>query len=161
MRSDNARIIQSGLLLSSLLLTACDIGDGTSASTTAPAPAPAPAPVITSVGTDFYLTLPDHRCVSEPAFCVSPTVNNKLIVAAATATTGDVTFNGATTLFSVAAGAETVITLDPAVVLTSNETVEAKGIHVTALSPVSVHVVSENTYSADGYLALPTPKQSN
>jgi len=84
-------------------------------------------------------------------------VTNYLIVAAATATTGDVTFNGVATPFSVAAGGETVVTLDPAVVLTANETVEAKGIHVTAQSPVSVHVVSENATSADGYLALPTP----
>jgi hypothetical protein len=50
-----------------------------------------------------------------------------------------------------------VIVLDPGVVLTTNETIEAKGIHITALSPVSVHVVSENMNSADGYLALPTP----
>ncbi len=77
-------------------------------------------------------------------------------MAAATATTGSVIFNGVTTAFSVAAGGETEITLDPGVVLTSNETVEAKGIHVTSLAPVSVHVVSESATSADGYLALPT-----
>jgi hypothetical protein len=50
-----------------------------------------------------------------------------------------------------------VITLDPAVVLTANETISAKAIHVTSLSPISVYVVSENATSADGYLGLPTP----
>jgi hypothetical protein len=108
------------------------------------------------MGTDFSLALPDHLCVSNPSSCNNTPVTNYLIVAAANATTGEATFNGVVTPFSVAAGAEAVITLDPAVVLTTNETVEAKGIHVTALSPVSVHVVSENATSADGYLALPT-----
>lgn len=149
MRSDNVNFIQGGIFIASLFLTAC--GGGASA------PVSAPAPAITSAGTDFYLTLPDHLCVSDPASCNGTPVTNKLIVAAATATTGEVTFNGVITAFSVAAGAETVVTLDPAVVLTTNETVETKGIHVTALSPVSVHVVSENAISADGYLALPTP----
>jgi hypothetical protein len=156
MRPDNARLIQCGMLVASLLLSACDIGEKTSTPSAAPAPAPVPAPVITSVGTDFYLTLPDHLCYSSPASCNNTPVTNKLIVAAVTATTGNVIFNGVTTTFTVAAGAEAVITLDPTVVLTTNETVEAKGIHVTALSPVSVHVVSEHATSADGYLALPT-----
>ncbi len=127
-----------------------------SAPSPAPVPAQALAAVVTSTGVDYYLTLPDHLCVSSPASCNNTPVTNKMIVAAATATSGNVTFNGVTTPFSVTAGGEAVITLDPAVVLTSNETVEAKGIHVTALAPVSVHVVSENPTSADGYLALPT-----
>ena len=152
MRSVNAKFIHITLLLSSSCLNACG-GASAPASTLAAAP----APLITSAGTDFYLTLPDHLCVSDPSQCNYAPVTNKMIVAAATATTGEVTFNGVTTPFSVAAGAETVITLDPGVVLTSNETVEAKGIHVTALSPVSVDVVSESATSADGYLALPTP----
>jgi hypothetical protein len=108
------------------------------------------------MGTDFYLTLPDHLCVSNPAICMNTPVTNKLIVAASAATTGDVTFSGVITPFSVSAGGQVVITLDPAVVLTTNEVIEAKAIHVTALAPVSVHVVSETTTSADGYLALPT-----
>jgi hypothetical protein len=154
-RSDSTRpILQSALLFALVSLTACGGGE-------TPAPATAlissTVPVITSMGTDFYLTLPDHLCVSNPTLCNNTPVTNKMIVAAATATTGNVTFNGVTTPFSVSAGGETEIPLDPEVVLTSNETVETKGIHVTSISPVSVHVVSESATSADGYLALPTP----
>lgn len=151
----DARLVNSALLSATLLLSACGGHESSSKQTSAPASSTAPQ-IITSAGTDFYLTLPDHLCVSEPALCNDTPVSNKLIVAAATSTTGEVTFNGVMTPFSVAAGGETVITLDHAVVLTSNETVEAKAIHVTALSPVSVHVISENSLSADGYLALPT-----
>ena len=160
-RTDNIRLFQRALLCVSLFcasisMTACDIANSNPAQPTSPTSAPSLAAVVTSTGTDFYLTLPDHLCVSDPSQCNYAPVANKMIVAAATTTTGNVIFNGVTTAFSVAAGGETEITLDPAVVLTSNETVEAKGIHVTALSPVSVHLVSESATSADGYLALPT-----
>lgn len=153
MRSSSTKLshLQAVFFLAALILTACG-GGGVVQS-----PAAAPVPAITSVGTDFYLTLPNHLCVSDPASCNNMPVANKLIVAAASATTGEVTFNGVISPFSVAAGGEIVITLDPAVVLTTNEKVEAKGIHVTAVSPVSVHVISENSTSAEGYLALPTP----
>lgn len=148
MRPFNAKLIQSTLLLSSILLTACG-GGGATTTTATPS-------VFSSTGTDFYLTIPDHLCSSNPVKCNNAPVTNRLIVAAATATTGEVTFNGVVTPFSVAAGSQTLLTLDPAAVLISNELVEAKGIHVTSLAPVSVHVISENSTSAEGYLAFPT-----
>ncbi len=110
----------------------------------------------TSTGAEFHLAFPDHRCVSDPAACGGIPVTHKLVVASATATTGRVEFNGATTPFSVPAGGQTAITLDPAVVLTANESVEAKGIRVTSLDPVSVVAVSESQFSAQGSLVLPT-----
>ena len=146
------------MLFASLLLSACGGASvGTSSTSTTTEVVVAPVPAVTSVGTDFYLTLPDHLCVSAPAECNYNPVTNKLLIAASAATSGEVTFNNVITPFAVAAGGQVVLTLDPGVVLTSNEVVETKGIHVTALSPVSVHVVSENATSADGYLALPTP----
>jgi len=145
-------IIRGGLLLNVLALSAC----GGTPTSNQIAPAQTTAPVITSAGTDFYLTLPNHLCASNPAACLTAPATNKLIVAASSATTGEMTFNGVVTPFSVAAGNQTVITLDPSVVLSSNELIEAKGVHVTALSPISVHVVSQSTTSAEGYMALPT-----
>ncbi len=152
MCATKSKIIQSSLFLASIFLSAC--GGVIPASDPASAPVQVTTPIITSIGTDFYLTLPDNLYVSGQIF--TP-VTNKLIVAAANATTGEVIFNGVTTPFSVAANNQTVVTLNPAVVLTSNEVVEPKGIHVTTLAPVSVHVVSQTTVSADGYMALPTP----
>lgn len=152
MDTHSGRLVRVGLLSASLLLAACGSGGTREAVVAA-----ATATVISSAGTDFYLTLPDHLCVSNPASCGDTPVTNKLIVAAAAATTGNVTFNGITTSFSVAADGETAVTLDPAVVLTVNDTVQPKAIHVTSLAPVSVYVVSETATSADGYLGLPTP----
>lgn len=151
MRPFNARIVRSAMLLASLILAACG-GGGTTTSTSGNTV----TTTYSSMGTDFYLTLPDNLCVSSPALCNNVPVTNRLIVASPAAATGQVTFNGVTIPFTVAAGGETILTLDPAVVITSNELVEAKGIHVTATVPVSVHVVSESSTSADGYLGIPT-----
>src|SRR3989338_8034560 len=156
MSQNIVKLIQSALLLTSIFLTACGGGGTTTTTTTSTT-----ASVYSSMGTDFYLTIPDHLCVSNPALCNNVPVANKLIVAAATGTTGEVTFNGVATPFTVAAGSQTMITLDPAAVLTSNEVIEAKDIHLTALAPVSVHVVSESTTSADGFLAYPTAALGN
>lgn len=151
MGNHNLKSFYVVLLAAMGLLTACG-GATTQTDSTAAA-----IPVITSMGTDFYLTLPDHLCSSAPTACTSPSVSNKLIVAGSSATSGEVTFNNVVTPFSIVAGGQTVIALDSAVVLSENETVQAKAIHVTTLAPVSVHVISENVGSADGYLALPTP----
>jgi hypothetical protein len=110
--------------------------------------------VFSSSGTEFFLTLPDHICVSRPTICPdTPTV--RLRIAAKNATSGQVTFAGVTTPFAVARGGEAVVALPTTAVLTSNETVEPKAIHVTALAPVSVIAVVESTGASDGYLALP------
>jgi len=165
MRSDSTKLLQSGLLLTLLFLTACDSDDDKTSCIPAAAPAPVaastPAPVITSMGTDFFVTLPDNICVSEPVKCVNGSiVTNSLIVAAASATSVDVAFNNLVKTYQVATNGQVVISIDAdflaSPVLTTNEVVEAKAIHVTSLVPVSVHVVSESNFSADGYLALPT-----
>ena len=93
-------IIRGGLLLNVLALSAC----GGTPTSNQIAPAQATAPVITSAGTDFYLTLPNHLCASNPAACLTAPATNKLIVAASSSTTGEMTFNGVVTPFSVAAG---------------------------------------------------------
>src|SRR3989338_4978211 len=119
MRPNNAKFIQSALLLSSVLLGACG-GGGTTTTTSASVP----VAVFSSMGADFYLTLPDHLCASSPALCNNAPITNKLIVAAATATTGEVTFNGVVTPFTVAAGSQGKNSLNPAAGLPSKETIE-------------------------------------
>ncbi len=155
MFTDERNAAYGHLLLAGLLfaLAACS---GTPADKSATASTAASTPVITSDGTDFYLTFPDHICSSDPGSCVNGTVSNKLVIAAAAAATGNVTFNGISTTFAVSANGSTIVSLDAGVVLTANDTVESRGIHVTSDTPVSVHAVSENISSADGYLALPT-----
>jgi hypothetical protein len=157
MLSNRVQPIQGALLMVLLFLTACGGGGHTTACTTTPAPVPTPipAPVITSMGTDFYLTLPDHLCVSVPSQCPG-SVTNTLVVTSSTATSVDVTINKGAPVPYDLVGGMVEIPLSNDVVLILNETIEDKAIHVTSLSPVSVHVVSESTVSADGYLALPT-----
>ena len=112
--------------------------------------------VISSAGTEFFLTLPDHLCVSQPVTCNNVPVTSVLRITAKSATSGQVTFNGVTTPFTVASGGESIVTLSAAAVLTSNDTVEAKGVRVTALAPVTVYAIVESQIGADGYLGLPT-----
>jgi len=145
MRPNNTKLAQSALLLSALFLTRAAERHYRN-----------PPHPYSAQWDRFLSDSSDNLCSSTPASCYNAPVSNKLIVAAANATTGEVTFNGVITPFTVAAGSQTVITLNPSVVLTANETVETKGIHVTALSPVSVHAITEHASSADGYLALPT-----
>jgi len=158
MRSYNAKPIQSVLLVS-LLLTACGGGGSTLSCTTVQAPAPVPVPVVTSTGTDFFLTLPNHLCASSPASCniLDTSVSNKLIVVGPPMTNGEWTFNkGVPQTYITDANGKAEILLDKTAVLVSNEAIEDFGIHVTSQAPVSIYVVSETPYSADGYLALPT-----
>ena len=112
----------------------------------------------TALGTDFRLAVPDHRCASDPVLCVSAPVQVVLRIASATNNAGLVTYPGGSVPFGMLAGAEQAIVLPQDVVLTSNEAVEAKGVRVTALNPVSVQVHTDNTLFTEGYLALPVAR---
>ncbi len=112
----------------------------------------------TALGTDFHLAFPEHRCVSDPALCAGVPVAVTLRITSSTNNAGDVTFPGGSASFSLLAGAERVIALPASVVLTSNETVEAKGVRVTAVNPVSVHAFVEGFPFSEGFLAFPTAR---
>ena len=112
----------------------------------------------TSLGTDFHLAFPDHRCVSDPALCAGGSVVVTLRITSSTNNLGKVTFPGGSTSFNLLAGREQVIALPASVVLTSNESVEDKGVRVTALNPVSVHAFVESYPFSEGFLAYPTSR---
>lgn len=57
--------------------------------------------------------------------------------------------------FIVTAGTVTTVTLPSTVDLETNDTVENKGIHVTALAEVTVYGLTRIQYTTDAYLGLP------
>ncbi len=115
-------------------------------------------PPPSTLGTDFRLAFPDHRCVSDPGLCAGGSAYVTLRITSATNNAGEVTFPGGSTSFSLLGGEEQVIKLPESVVLTSNETVEAKGVRVTAVNPVSVHAFVESFPFSEGFLALPVSR---
>jgi hypothetical protein len=120
-------------------------------------------PPVGSAGTEFYLTFPDHMCVADPAPCSASPGANSLLISSITQNSGMVSFMGTSTPFVIASGSQVVVPIPTAATLTSNDTVESKGIRVTAFDPVSVQALSvagvtagaQSSFSAEGYLALP------
>jgi hypothetical protein len=101
-----------------------------------------------SKGTDFWLTFPQNY-FGDPQLT--------LFIAGDTATTGTVTGPGMTpTNFSVTPGTVTVVNIPPSAELTTSDTVENKGIHVTAQNEVTVYGLNHITATTDAYLGLPT-----
>ncbi len=107
---------------------------------------------VTSLGSEFMLSLPSPLLDVYIASDFTATLR----ITSPTNTAGTVTFNGTDTPFTVTAGTTTEVLLDSAAYITTNDTVEAKGVLVVSNDPVSVQVVSYKGGSTDGYLALPT-----
>jgi hypothetical protein len=110
--------------------------------------AAAPAGAAESKGTDFWLTFPGN--IGFPDL--------SLFITGDTATTGTVTIAGLsfTAPFSVTPGAVTTVPLPTTASLNLSDTVEDRGIHVTAAAEVTVDGLSHLPFSTDGYLGLPT-----
>lgn len=99
-----------------------------------------------SKGTDFWLTFPKNGVTGQLT----------LFIAGDTATNGTVTGPGmAPTNFSVASGTVTVVDIPISAELNTSDTVESKGIHVTAQAEVTVYGLNRATFSSDAYLGLP------
>ncbi len=100
-----------------------------------------------SKGTDFWLAFPTNGVTGQLT----------LFIAGDTATTGTVTGPGmAPTNFSVAPGTVTVVNIPIIAELNTSDTVESKGIHVTAQAEVTVYGLNRAVFSSDAYLGLPT-----
>lgn len=101
-----------------------------------------------SKGADFWLTFPGN--------VYPPTLT--LFITGDTATTGIVAIPGLafSAPFSVTPGTVTSVGLPSTADLTTSDTVEYKGIHVTAAAEVVVYGLSYFSNTDDGYLGLPT-----
>ncbi len=101
-----------------------------------------------SKGTDFWLTFPGNLARSQLSLFLTGDED----------TTGTVTIPGLgfAMSFSVTAGAVTTVTLPALAALGSSDTIENKGIHITALHEVAVYGLRGHPFTTDAYLGLPT-----
>jgi len=101
-----------------------------------------------SRGTDFWIAFPSN---------IGPATLN-LFITGETDTTGTVDIPGVafSTPFSVTAGAVTTVDIPSGAQLLGSDSIEAKGIHVTALSEVTVYGINRIQATTDAYLGLPT-----
>ena len=101
-----------------------------------------------SQGTDFWLAFPENLG--------TPTLS--LFIASSTSTSGtvDIPGPGVPKRFSFTPGAVTSVPITSAAAVTTNDSVEAKGIHVTALDEVTVYGLNRRSATTDAYLGMPT-----
>lgn len=118
-------------------------------------PAATPAATRDMRGTDFWLAYPSN---------IGTSVSLAVLIGGAEATSGTVSVPGlgSSTPFTVNPGVTTTVTVPAAAVLTTSNTVQNLGVHVTAGAEVTATAV--NSYDAggpppdslDSYLAAPT-----
>ncbi len=127
----------------------------------------AQADPLSTAGTDFWLGFPTDYVGYDP-YCTGCNPTQTLYISSNTSTSGSVTVPGLsfTQTFTVTPGATTSVALPPAAEMrgdhsyngsyNGSDTIENRGIHVTALAPIVVY--GENDYEATtgAYLALPT-----
>jgi hypothetical protein len=101
-----------------------------------------------SKGTEFWLTFPGNLSVAELVLFITGDQD----------TTGTVALPGLgfTSSFTVSAGTVTPVLLPPAAALNSSDTIENKGVHITAESEVTVYGLNRVPFTTDAYLGLPT-----
>ena len=82
----------------------------------------------------------------------------RLFISAATSTSGTVSVPGQDLNFpfTVTPGQIATIVLPQSVMVTTLDTVESKGIHITAQNPVAVYGLNFVPAATDGFMALPT-----
>lgn len=103
----------------------------------------------TNQGTDFYLGFMQNLGTS----------NLRLFLTGNTATTGTVEVPGIafTQAYSVTPGAITTVVVPATAASQTSNVIDNKGVHVTALAPVTVYGLNEIQFTTDAYLGLPAP----
>jgi len=106
-----------------------------------------------SKGTDFWLMFLSQ--IKEP-IGYPPEID--LLISSDVATSGNLSIPGTgfNQPFSVNPGQVQTITVPQNTEVDTSDTVEAKGIHITAQAPVAVQGVNIRQYTTDGFLGLPT-----
>lgn len=107
-----------------------------------------PTEAIETTGTDFWI-----------AFNRNHTGNPELtiFISGSTATSGEVTPRGQASIpFTVTPGTVTSVPVPSSLMLSTNDGVEDKGIHVTAGAPVAVYGLNRIQHTTDAFLAIPT-----
>ncbi len=101
-----------------------------------------------SKGTDFWLMFNGNYS----------TPSASLFITGDTATTGTVEIPGLSfsTSYTVTPGTVTTVTLPNNVSVTTVDTVENKGVHITAADEVTVYGLNQVTFTTDAFLGLPT-----
>lgn len=107
------------------------------------------ARAIDSMGTEFLLAFPET---------VPPDPVQTLLITSQVATSGTVSNPslGINVPFVAAPGSATLVSLPNTVELALSDTVEAKGLLVTALDPIAVFGVNRRSGTTGAFLALPT-----
>lgn len=98
-------------------------------------------------GTDFWLAFPGNYQGGG---------NLYFYVSGETSTTGSITASGFSTTFSVTPGTVTIVTIPGSFHVNSHNTVENKGIHVTADDEITIYGLNQQPATTDAYVALPT-----
>jgi LPXTG-motif cell wall-anchored protein len=101
-----------------------------------------------SKGADFWLAFPENLG--------TPTLTLFVTGDVASAGTVDVPGIGFTTGFTVTPGTVTSIPIPLGAQLSGSDTVENKGIHVTASDEITVYGLNQRQFTTDAYLGLPT-----
>jgi len=111
------------------------------------------ARAIDSMGTEFLVAFPEIVS-ADPDTRVQT-----LLITSAVATSGTVenATLGINLPFVTAPGTVALVTLPPSAQLLVNDTVEAKGILVSADDPIAVYGFNRRPFATDGFLALPVP----
>jgi hypothetical protein len=101
-----------------------------------------------SKGIEFWLTFPGNLGLADLS----------LFLTGEQDTTGTVTIPGLnfSESFTVMAGSVTTVRLPPSAALENSDTIEDKGIRVTASSEVTVYGLNRLPFTTDAYLGLPT-----
>ncbi len=110
---------------------------------------------LSNKGTDFWLMFTGAAYQITPT---NPPRQLSLFISSDVATSGTVSVpgQGLNAPFSVTPGQIFPVLLPQSVQMTSLDTVETKGIHITAQNPVAVYGLNFVPFGTDGYLALPT-----